>query len=196
MTCFDRFEFELTCQRKIIILNHYLFMGRKKMMAGGKLNWKTFHLFCFLIITCCSGRGLEKYKLIKRVGLFYAPCPGPRLLDNTASCPRPVSPHFLPCWPISVVVVELKTLPCKNCAIKQCRIVMTIQTLDTRSRTRVLQICIEHRCRLKQNHGKCCKWLWIFWMVAVCWKCILNSTPRLLLWFKQGGAFVDKFVMF
>ena len=142
-------------------------MGRKKMMAGGKLNWKTFHLFCFLIITCCSGRGLEKYKLIKRVGLFYAPCPGPRLLDNTASCPWPVSPHFLPCWPISVVVVELKTLPCKNCAIKQCRIVMTIQTLDTRSRTRVLQICIEHRCRLKQNHGKCCKWLWIFWMVAV-----------------------------
>ena len=29
-----------------------------------------------------------------------------------------------------------------------------------------------------------------------CSKCILNSTPRLHLWFKQGEAFVDKFVMF
>ena len=90
-------------------------------------------------------------------------------LAPAASCARPVSPHFLPCWPISVVVVKLKTLHCKNCAIKQCRIVMTIQTLDTRSRARVLQICIEHRCRLKQNHGKCCKWLWIvenvFWIL-------------------------------
>ena len=88
-------------------------------------------------------------------------------LAPAASCARPVSPHFLPCWPISVAVVELKTLPRKNCAIKQCRIVMTMQTLDTRSRARVLQICIEHRCRLKQNHGKCCKWLWIFRIVAV-----------------------------
>ena len=96
MTCFDRFEFELTCQRKIIILNYYLFMGRKKIIAGGKLNWKTFHLFCFLIITWCSGRDLEKYKLIKHVGLFYVPCPGPWLLNTTRPCcflcPACVSP--------------------------------------------------------------------------------------------------------
>ena len=29
-----------------------------------------------------------------------------------------------------------------------------------------------------------------------CSKCILNSTPRLLLWFRQGEASVNKFVMF
>ena len=166
MTCFDRFEFELTCQRKIII---YLFMGRKKIIAGGKLNWKTFHLFCFLIITWCSGRGLEKYKLIKHVGFFYAPCPG--LLDPGHHSPLLLVPGL--CLPTSCVLTNqccccgAKNLPRKNCAIKQCRIVMTIQTLDTRSRARVLQICIEHRCRLKQNHGKCCKWLWIFRIVAV-----------------------------
>ena len=145
-------------------------MGRKKMMARGKLNWKTFHLFCFLIITWCSGRGLEKYKLIKHVGLFYAPCPGPWLLDTTRPCfflsPACVSP-LLAVLTNQCCCCGAKNLPRKNCAIKQCRIVMTIQTLDTRSRARVLQICIEHRCRLKQNHGKCCKWLWIFRIVAV-----------------------------
>ena len=90
-------------------------------------------------------------------------------LDTTRPCflfPTCVSP-LLAVLTNQCCCCGAKNLPRKNCAIKQCRIVMTMQTLDTRSRARVLQICIEHRCRLKQNHGKCCKWLWIFRIVAV-----------------------------